>query len=129
MAWVFGSAVDVVMSAEGAIIRIPRVVAARPGQLGREGGAKIEQDVTDENGEVDANIRADGDHAVAEAFHQRAAAPNADGAERRKLPECHFHEEDGQPGDGQHDDVWDEKSASTVFVAKVGKSPNVAESH
>ena len=59
----------------------------------------------------------------------RHQIPSFDATTRHELPKRHFHQENWNTTDYQENAVGDKESASSVFVAKVRKTPHVSKAN
>lgn len=62
-------------------------------------------------------------------FEYRCNLEHTQPANGKHLPHSQFHEEHWNTSKDKRKEVGDKKSATAIFITKVGKSPNVAETN
>ena len=68
-------------------------------------------------------------HSVTETFDDRNAIEGLDWALRAKLAQSHFEEKYRKSAEEEANYVRDQKSSTAIFVAQIGKTPNVAKAY
>ena len=90
---------------------------------------KVSEGVGNDNIVVATDENRNDNHSVTETFDDRYPIEGLDWALRAKLAQSNFEEKYRKPAEEEANYVRDQKSSTAIFVAQIGKTPNVPKAY
>lgn len=66
---------------------------------------------------------------ITDAFKERGYLEDSEAAYRKHLSESQLHEKHGYTGKKERQEVGNEESSATIFIAEIRKSPDIAKTN